>query len=156
MHKWKRACLLLLQSCEIEKLSAAAVLAVKFTVWIKLCCIPLFFWCTIQETHLMQHTRDTSDAPSTLESHKFTSSHCHKFTNAVAALSGRWFNCIVPTYETPQQKPVAANAVHNVYIGQFFFLSTESGWTHCPTSRLSYCWTYICPNALGRKEQWEN
>ena len=32
----------------------------------------------------------------------------------------------------------ALSAMHNVYIGQFFFLSTESGGTHCPTSRLSY------------------
>ena len=48
------------------------------------------------------------------------------------------------------------STVHNVYIVQFFFLSTESGGTHCPTSRLSNYWTFICPSALGRKEQWEN
>ena len=33
--------------------------------------------------------------------------------------------------------------MHNVYIGQFFFLSTESGGTHCPTSRPSYYWTHL-------------
>ena len=40
-------------------------------------------------------------------------------------------------------------------LDSFFSLSTESGGTHCPTSRLSYHWTYICPNALGQKEYWE-
>ena len=54
------------------------------------------------------------------------------------------------------QQQRRAAPLHNVYIVQFFFLSTERGGTHCPTSRLSYYWTYICPNALGRKEQWEN
>ena len=33
---------------------------------------------------------------------------------------------------------VEVYSLHNVYIGQFFFLSTESGGTHCPTSKLSY------------------
>ena len=48
------------------------------------------------------------------------------------------------------------STMHNVYIVQFFFLSTERAGTYRPTWRLSYYWTYICPNALGRKEQWEN
>ena len=36
-----------------------------------------------------------------------------------------------------------------------FFLSTECAGTYRPTWRLSYYWTHICPNALGRKEHWE-
>ena len=37
-----------------------------------------------------------------------------------------------------------------------FFPSTERGRIYRPTSHLSYYWTYVCPNALGQGEHWEN
>ena len=43
------------------------------------------------------------------------------------------FCLVVPFLEV-----ILKTAMHNVYIVQFFFLSTERGGTHCPTSRLSY------------------
>ena len=39
--------------------------------------------------------------------------------------------------------------LHNVYIGQFFFLSTEGGQKYLKIFLPSYHSTYICPNSLG-------
>ena len=46
--------------------------------------------------------------------------------------------------------------VHNVNVGHFFPTQTGPSGTYRPTSQLSYYLTYICPNALGRGEHWEN
>ena len=49
-----------------------------------------------------------------------------------------------------------SEAVHNVYIGQFFFLQTERAQAYFQISRLSYHSTYIRPNSLGLEENREN
>ena len=46
-------------------------------------------------------------------------------------------------------------ALHNVYIVQFFFPSTERGQTYLKISVLSYHSTYICPSSFGRGENGE-
>ena len=45
--------------------------------------------------------------------------------------------------------------VHNVYIVQFFFPSTERGQTYLKISVLSYHSTYICPSSFDRGENGE-
>ena len=57
----------------------------------------------------------------------------------------------------PQEKWFhRAATLHNVYIVQFFFLSTEWGQTYPQISQLSYLSTYICPNSFGWEENGAN
>ena len=49
-----------------------------------------------------------------------------------------------------------SSPVHNVYIGQFFFLPTERGQTYPEISKLLYHLTYISLWSLGREENREN
>ena len=49
----------------------------------------------------------------------------------------------------PWVRCASGNAMHNVYIGQFFFPSTERAQTYLKISVLTNHSTYICPNSLG-------
>ena len=60
-------------------------------------------------------------------------------------------SCVVSVEEMVKREPV-----HNVYIVQFFFPSTERGQTYLKISVLSYHSTYICPSSFDRGENGEN